>query len=342
MTGRAAPICVALALLAVAPAALSSPTVAIAVDAPTDAVAVRLRAELRELGFAVALVQAPEEAPSRELLEATARDRGAVAAFRIVRSRSGVEVWIFDRLTGKTLLREVIVDDEPDPAARAALIATRAVELLRASLLELATPHPHMARDVEVPREVRDLVTPPRRPRRQGGMILTLTTGPALALSPGGVGPSAHALVEVGLRLSPSLRASAVLALPIAVDTLEGDAGTASVAPFLAGAALTLHLRSFTRALRPSLRVGLAAALLRMEGETNRDGTVGRVDTTVSMLPFGGGALRLSLARRIRLVAAADVGIALPQPVVRFLGERVAFWGMPLFLFTLGLELEGP
>jgi len=328
-------------IVAAAPRAAATPSVAIAVDALDDVVAIRLGAELRELGFAVAIVQAPEAAPSRELLEATARDRGAVAAFRIVRSRSGVEVWIFDRLTGKTVLREVIVGEEREPTARAALIATRAVELLRASLLELAAPH-QVLTDMEVPRAARALVAPPRRKRRRPGFVLTLTAGPAAAVSPGGVGPSLHALVELGARLSPTLRASVVVALPVAVDTVEADSGRAAVAPFLAGAALTLSLRPFTPWLRSTLRAGLGAAFLRMEGETPVDGAVGLTDTTASLWPFAGGAVRLALGRRAALVAAVDLGLALPQPVIRFLDEQVAFWGMPLFLGTLALEIEGP
>lgn len=329
---------VAIALVLAAPHALAEPEVAIAVDALDDAVAVRLGAELRELGFTVAIVQAPEAAPSRALLEATARDRGAVAAFRIVRSRAGVEVWIFDRLTGKTVLREVIVGEDADPAARAAVVATRAVELLRASLLELAIPH-QVLTDVEVPRAARALLPrpAPRRPAR--GLALTLTVGPALALSPGGVGPSLHALVEVGTRVSPRLRASVLVALPLLVDTLERDVGHADVTPLVAGAALSLRLRAWTRAVRPDLRAGLGVALLRLDGESARDDAVGQTDTTASLLPFLGAAARVALGRRLRLVAAVDVGAALPQPLIRFVGERVAFWGMPLVLASAGLEL---
>lgn len=338
---RGATLVVAAAILGACPRAGATPAVAIAVDALDDAVAIRLGAELHELGFTVAIVQAPEAAPSRELLEATARDRGAVAAFRIVRSRSGVEVWIFDRLTGKTVLREVIVGEGGDATARAALIATRAVELLRASLMELAAPHQVLS-DLEVPRAARVLVEPPRRKRRRQAFVLTLTAGPAVAISPGGVGPSLHALLELGARLSPSLHASALVALPAIVDTVEGDTGRAEVAPFLAGGALTLALRPLGPWLQPTLRAGLAAAFVHMEGETAVRGAVGQSDTTFSLLPFIGAALRLSMTRHVRVLTGLDAGAALPRPAVRFLGDRVAAWGVPVFLGTLALELEGP
>jgi hypothetical protein len=43
--------------------ARSRPAVTIAVDHPDDEVAVRLRAELSELGFGPSIIQAPEAAP---------------------------------------------------------------------------------------------------------------------------------------------------------------------------------------------------------------------------------------------------------------------------------------
>jgi hypothetical protein len=328
-------------MVAAAGRAGATPRVTIAVDDVDDAVAVRLGAEMEQLGFAVEVVQAPEAAPSRELLEAAARDRGAIAAFRIVRSRSGVEVWVFDRFTRKTLLREVIVGEEPEPAERASIVATRAVELLRASLLELASS-PQVLSDMEVPRAAKRLIAPRRKRRRHTGPVFTLAAGPAIVASPGGIGPSLHAQIEIGLRLSPRLFASALVSLPALVDTIEEDAGRAMVAPILAGAALTLSMRPFSRALQPSLRVGLAAAFLRMEGETARDDARGQAATTSSILPFAGVALRLALGRRVRIAAATDVGTAMPQPSVRFLGERVAHWGMPVVVASAALEIEGP
>ncbi len=55
-------------------------------------------------------------------------------------SERGVEIWIADRVTGKTVLREM-ADDGGTPDRDAAL-ALRAVELLRASLLEVGLPAP--------------------------------------------------------------------------------------------------------------------------------------------------------------------------------------------------------
>jgi hypothetical protein len=107
-------------------------------DADTRPVGVRLRAELVSLGFEVELALAPEVEPSRASLEQAAREAGAVAALRVRASRAGVEVWVMDRVTSKTVLREVVFTGGDDEG----LVAVRAVELLRASLLEVALPGP--------------------------------------------------------------------------------------------------------------------------------------------------------------------------------------------------------
>lgn len=107
-------------------------------DADTRPVGVRLRAELVSLGFEVELAPAPEVEPSRASLEQAAREAGAVAALRVRASRAGVEVWVMDRVTSKTVLREVVFTGGDDEG----LVAVRAVELLRASLLEVALPGP--------------------------------------------------------------------------------------------------------------------------------------------------------------------------------------------------------
>lgn len=317
------------------------PVVTIAVDQVDDEVALRLRAELQELGFAPSIVQAPEAAPSRELLEANARDRGAVAAFRIARSRWGVEVWIFDRVTNKTVLREVIVGEEPDPSIRAGVVATRAVELLRASLIELASAH-HVVTDPEIPRAVRELVEPRRRVVHRSTPTLALSVGPALVVSAGGVGPSLGAGLEVGFGLTSGLRLAALAVLPIVIDTVEGDGGQAVVAPLVFGAALSLQLHSWSRAVSPSLRAGVGAAVLRMQGQSPAAGMTARADSTVSMLPMLGAAVRIDLRRRLRLVLAADIGAALPEPVVQFADHPIASWGMPVVLSSAALELVGP
>lgn len=113
--------------------------------------AARLIAELLALGFEVRVV-APDgdaggDVPSR-LAQATRRE-DALAAIRMIQKQpGGIEVWLADRATNKTVLREVLTAEaRPGDGATAEgaahareEVAVRAVELLRASLLETESP----------------------------------------------------------------------------------------------------------------------------------------------------------------------------------------------------------
>lgn len=157
LTGGASTAIVALALLIASPSPASaqpSPAgsrIVVVTDDRGTPEAARLIAELEALGFEVRVV-APDgdvegDIPSR--LAQTTRREDALAAIRMIQKQpGGIEVWLADRATNKTVLREVLTAKTPpgegataDEGARAREeIAVRAVELLRASLLETESP----------------------------------------------------------------------------------------------------------------------------------------------------------------------------------------------------------
>src|SRR5262249_3907446 len=97
-------------------------------------------ADLSILGFDVVTVPEDDAQPTRRNLEQAARRLGAIAAIRITPLRQGAELGIFDRVTGKTVLRAVRFDEERQASSNLpaeALVSMRVVELLRASLLEI-------------------------------------------------------------------------------------------------------------------------------------------------------------------------------------------------------------
>src|SRR5262245_34947819 len=87
------------------------------------------------MGFDATLATLPPSDDALAQLETLTREHAAVAAIRVVADADGAEVLLFDRATDKLLQRHVV--GQADQVARLAL---RAVELLRASLLELALP----------------------------------------------------------------------------------------------------------------------------------------------------------------------------------------------------------
>lgn len=144
----------------------------------------RLREEIDSLGFEVVNVR---EDDARQPLELRARALGAVAAIRITLFGPGtVDMSIVDRATGKTVSRKLAIATSSDPAATE-LIATRTVELLRASFMELSATHPARG-DVPVPAEARALSVVDEASRGSGSV--SVTAGPALTFDGGGFGPS--------------------------------------------------------------------------------------------------------------------------------------------------------
>src|SRR5690606_31446781 len=101
----------------------------------------RLRAELALQGFEVVVLQDsgdPIDTSSLEL-EAQSRDALAAIAFQREEDSTTAEVHIVDRVTGKTVTRKLRISSAKDGPL---LLAIRAAELLRTSLLELEPGKP--------------------------------------------------------------------------------------------------------------------------------------------------------------------------------------------------------
>ena len=104
---------------------------------------VRLRGELVAAGFAAEVVETALGSDVRGSLEklAPASDGAATALVAVIASAdpTSAELWVIDRVTGKTVVRRVNAG-ATDPRRVAEVLSVRAVELLRASFLELASP----------------------------------------------------------------------------------------------------------------------------------------------------------------------------------------------------------
>lgn len=139
---------IAAAVLLIAPVALAVEPSRIAIvepahpDAMVREAATRLQAELTAAGFAVMLVEAAPGADPRASVESAAAGASPVATVAIIRTERGAtaDVWVADHVTNKTLVRRVDTGATADSNLPAAL-AIRAVELLRASLLEVTDRH---------------------------------------------------------------------------------------------------------------------------------------------------------------------------------------------------------
>ncbi len=320
----------------------------IVIIAPTsdDRISLRLQAELRALHFDVPDVEIAPTPPSRAQLEEAARKSEAVAAVRIVPSTAGVEVWIVDRMTGKTVLRE-IVTKEGSAAAGDATVALRVVELLRASLMELDAARPPEG-EIQPPPLIRELMAPPRRaspalPARAALPALdppafSIELGPAALLSSGGFSPSGLVSAAVHYRPAEAFGASLIALIPILPAVVSGPEGSTSARAGLLGVGLRGTWTSPDSRWAPTLGGGIAALWLRLDGQPAAHFTSASA-SVFSAAPYLRAGLGLTLVPRLRVRADALVGASLPPTMVKF-GERLAaVWGVPFVAPTLGVEL---
>jgi hypothetical protein len=327
--------CVALQSGALAGA--SAKTVVVVTAPGVQPLARRLGQEIESLGLAVKWIS-PEGATPPSL-EHEAVAAGAVASVRIAPTGSGdVELTIFDGATGKTASWKVAAATGYDPAS-GEITATRTIELLRASLLEMAL---RRAPTIEPPPEPE--VRPAARPVQERSVeepsptSLSLSAGPSFLYS-------AH--WQPGVNMSTALtwmpvhRAgiSASVTVPITSARLASQEGTVDLF------ATFYRLGAVLELMRPrspvSLQLGAAAGLgqLHLIGE----GTppyLGATDDRVVVTPSVGITARFFLAPNVSLFANATGAAALPKTVIRLAGREVTTWGRPALAGGVGLEVS--
>ena len=168
---------------------------------------------------------------------------------------------VADRITGKTVIRELMgptgADAEPDD------VAVGAVELLRASLMELHSPNPPRG-EAEAPQVVRDLAVikpnepvpvPKARPAR-----LSFAAGPAMDLGLGRFGASLHSNVAAWGWITKGAGVHAFASVPLATARFTVPEGSAEVSAALLGLGVTLDLRPPEKLWIPIVGAGVVAA----------------------------------------------------------------------------------
>jgi hypothetical protein len=290
---------------------------------------VRLREELESLGLEVTI--APEGDPA-EPLESRARLAGAIGAIRITQQGSGsVDMTILDRATGKTVSRHLPVATGTDPAS-SELVATRTVELLRASLMELEAPHPSRG-DATVPPQVRALAAPVAAPRAP---TLAVAAGPALMTSHG-LGVSLDIWVRVLLKTQSGFGATAGVMAPGTGSGLESPEGRVKASAWQYRLGAVFEGPPLTRALSPHFEAGATLVTLTTDGVASAPFR-GVEEHSILWGPWVSAGLRCELVPRLALLAAAEAAVLFPETVIRSDGREVATFGRPLALASAGLE----
>lgn len=312
--------------------------VVVLIDTGRAAMTERLREELEALDLVVTIV--PEPA-SVEPLEERARAHGAIAAIRVTRSGSGaVEMTVVDRATGKTLSRRLVIATPSDPAA-AELVATRTVELFRASLLELNSAHPPRG-DVPVSPRIDALAPEPpvRAANEPSPLRLAFAAGAGLSHSADfTAAPQVWAAFTAtnAERIGLTAQFSASLA-PERRRAREGGVEVL-VSEYRLGAVYELGPRSPWIALR--LEAGAFLDRLVVNGTAESPYASQREDLLTAG-PWLAGGVRLELLPQLSAWSSVSAAYAFPRTVIRAAGRELTTWGRPTRVARAGLEISWP
>jgi hypothetical protein len=305
---------------------------------------VRVRGELSAEGFEVVVVTESIGPDVRGSLERSAPARDAVATVAVVAGADlgTTEVWVVDRVTGKTVVRRVSVQVDSPRASE--VLAVRAVELLRASFLELAIgeerrppPGPATATLPATPPVVRRWVAEELEPTRRWDWGFEL--GGVVVGSFEHLGPAFLPMVrvEAAYRGRYVARLSGAGFGPPAEVTLPSSAGRAEVSQQLALAEGAIVFRAGRR-FQPMLTLGAGALHFAADGIVTSQYT-GRSNARWAFAASAGAGVRLHLHRRFELAIEASAIGAWPYPVVRFFDTDAARAGRPSLM--AGLTLIG-
>jgi hypothetical protein len=309
---------------------------AITDDVTADAQA-RVRGELTAAGFEVSVLPQDPALDVRTALETVGRELDPIAAFAIVRTAAGdtAEIWVCDRMAGKSVIQSVRLDAPAAPGepSRSVVLAVQAVELLKASLAQywLASERRGAAR----PPDADGGTTPPAAPAAHVTAGLSLEAAVAVLDSVGAVGPV----------WQPILRASyggaGGWAGRITVAGLGGDAelraseGSAHIRQMFGVVELVRGFRA-GKWIQPVASLGAGAYRVRVAG-AGAASYEGLLTESWSALAVAGVGVVVPIGSHVAFVADGQVGLAWPENLIRLNYVEVGRMGRPSLLASAGL-----
>lgn len=230
--------------------------------------------------------------------------------------------------------RATVVVDDPERMPEA--LARRALELLRATALELSiglepAPRP------EKPRPTEGDAGPTVRPPAMRSATVTVDLGVARWASIEGPPPALAPVGRIALRLSNWAWARITAAGLGTRPSLETAYGSATLAQTVALAEAMAVFRGDKR-LRPFVSVGAGALNVAVSG-TGAGQYEGRAPQRWSAAFDGGVGVAFAVRARAALVTELHGLVAAPHPVVRFVDTRAATIGYPSVILTVALQV---
>jgi hypothetical protein len=304
----------------------------------------RTKAELGAAGFDVVVRPLVDASNPRPALEEAARETNAFAAVAIstASGSAAADIWVTDRLTGKTLIRSVDVRDV-GAESRASALAIRAVELLRASLVEAIHPPPPPATvpapaPAPIPDDVSEWMADPVDSPLAG---FALEIGGALLHGFDDLGPAGSPLLRLSYGADLGLAGRLTVAGPAFGARPEGPYGSAVVRQEMATLELVYAPPVDWWGVQPLASAGFGAYHLHARGELEPP-FVGQTDEVWSLAVRFGVGLGYRFHPDVMALLDAELVLVVPRAVVTMAGEPIASAGAPSLSSSLGVVVRFP
>jgi len=303
--------------------------VLLVVDRTSDPLMTRIQAEIAALGLT--LVTGGATGP----LETSAREQRAVAAVRVLPSRKGVEVWMADATTGRTLTRQLVVDERPDGPDNT-LVALQTAELLRTGLFPKADQGAPPSTSVPAASATPLLAAPaplrqPEETRARAGL--------GGLYSIGGVDPVLQAWLSLQQNLRHGLGIALSLSGTIVRGSISGPEGSSLVGAYLAGAELYANVLEDESTWLLTGGLGAGIVNLRFEGRSSQPLQQGS-DSAVTGVGYARLELGFKLSSWARLGITGTAGTTFAPVTIRFAGNHAGTWGKLLLASFLQFGVD--
>jgi hypothetical protein len=297
-----------------------------------------LHGELLSVGLDVTMTDRPAArglagADSRAWLEQVAVERGARAVIDIVGDDAlvAIDVWVVKAPPGRFEVTRVVL--EPNTKNPPERIAIRAIDALRASLLEIDWAA-RGRRDEAISKPAtatlaKDGAVEPASRRERFGVEV----GAAALMSLDGVGPAVMPILGVDWAVRSWLVMRAALAGLGSRPTVKTTLGRARVAQQYGTLGGCYRFRSGQQ-VWPFFALAAGVLHTSVEGQPGLGPEAHKVDRWSFLLDGSLGA-GLRLYRRYHLTLAAHVQMAEPYVAIHFVDAVVATSGRPNLLLTL-------
>jgi hypothetical protein len=258
-------------------------------------------------------------------LDAAARAENAEAAIRKVASGNGVEVWMADVTSGRSLLRQLIIDESPEGPDQS-LVALQTAELLRTSFFpkhDLSDPGIALPRTPPGPPAAAATPTAPSSGKN------AVQTGLGFLYSRGGVSPALQAWLSYAHLWHRHVGIVLDLSAPLARGSVSAPEGTAEVSAVLAGAGVYARFESGSGRMFFATSLGGAFAAIVASGQAAQNllSSSTTVYTGLTYLRLGGGFYPTDW---LALGVAGILGTTTSRVRIQFANRDVGEWGMPI------------